>query len=217
MGSKHTMEGRAQAELADWLEHEHLKGAFALVGNMWGRHPAWGDDPDSDTYQINRWRWHQNLGELLDYHGTCHVQNEMRNGITRKRLVLTLNHPDPTRLEAVKAVAGGTVEAHEYARGTHRLRIKDKAAFLAVKCGRLFVDRANLPLFEVLNAAGLFYTAIPDPGVASNETQISAQEYYEKHLIELLKDYTGQGRRDHDCTEQIEQAGGGPPRKASVF
>lgn len=217
MAQRNTLLGRAHSELDDWMEREHMKGAFALVGALWSRHPAWGDDPLSDQYHENRWAWHQNLGELLNYHGTAHVRTINTAGVARKLLVVTLIHQDPTRLEAVKAVAGGSTAAHEYRQGLQRLRIEAKSAFLTIKAGRLFVNRDNDALFEVLNAASQFYTHVPDPGQPATEEQQVAMGTLEEHLIALLNDYRAIGPVDHDCRHAIAEAGGGEAPKEVFF
>lgn len=218
MDHGHTLLGRAHTELDTWLERDLLKGGLALVGAMWGQDASWGPDPESAAYADNRWAWHQNLGELLNFHGTAHIKNQNVSGVVKKRLAVTLSHPDPARLEAVKVVAGGTVEAHRYAAGVSRLRIFDRGAALVLKCGRLFADPANLALFDVLNVAGRFYTHVPDPGVSATEPQMVGMEEEEAHLIALLNDYRARGPVSHDCATGIGLAGGGSrPTEGGFF
>ena len=218
MRNANTTMGRSHAHLDEWLEHEHLKGYLCLTGSMWGAHPAWGSDPESASYLDNRWAWHQNLGELLNFHGTAHVRNQNVNGLVKKRLAVTLSHADQARLAAVKAVAGGTIEANQYAPAVSRYRMEDKGAFLVLKAGRLFIDSDNLALFEVLDCAQRFYTHIPEPGAAPTDAQIAGQQDEEDNLIPLLTQYRARGPVPHDCLEQIARAGGGPRRgSADVF
>ena len=195
---------RAHGELDDWLEHEHLKGGFALIGSMWDRHPSWGADPTSASYLDNRWSWHQNLGELFNFHGTAHVRNQNVNGVVKKRLAVTLAHPDTARLEAVKVVSGGSIDVFG---SVPRLRMEDRGAFLLIKAGRLFIDPANHLLYDVLNMAQRFYTHIPEPGAAATDAQLAGQESEESFLIPLLTQYRARGPVSHDCLASTQNAG----------
>jgi hypothetical protein len=215
MDHGHTLMQRAHTSLDEWAEEEHLKGSFALVGALWSRHPSWGSDPQSDSYLDNRWAWHQNLGELLNFHGTAHIRNQNVNGVAKKILVVTLSHPDTGRLEAIKVVTGGSGDAHPG--GGTRLRVENRAAALLIKAGRMFIDYKNTPLMDILTAAGRFYTHIPAPGQGATDPELAGQETEETHLIPLLATYRALRVRIHDCQKETLASGGGPRVYAKRF
>ena len=199
-GYEQTKIGRSYGALHEWWERENVRGIWNSQGALWEAHPSWATVEDRD-------RWHRNWGELLNYHTTAHIRPVMTNGVTRLRLRVRVTHPDRARLELVKSVTGGTIEAPSGPRTVSRLEITTLAAFLALKAGRLFVDPANVALFDVLDAAMDFYRYVPDQAQAATEEQTAAQEVTMERLNVLSGAYVGAGRAPHDCQEGIQHAG----------
>lgn len=160
--------------------------------------------------------WHKNLGELLNYHSTAHIQRrdpKDAGGNPSYRMNLTLSHWDIVRLNRVREVVGGAIDEMTEKvrvgnRHMYRLKLWDSAAFSVIKCGRHYCDPQNNMVFDILDTLMSFYRTVPGRGQKASEKTLVSQESLKERLNRLSALQRRRGMPRHDCDQAREWAGG---------
>jgi hypothetical protein len=196
-----------EREWQRWMK----KDVGAYIGREWARHPAWGPNPKAESYAEKRWEWHQNLGELMGFHGTAHVNDTGATAGTARRLTVSLSHTDLTRLVDIQVVAGGRIKQNPHQTRLFTYEVMDAMAQCVMQAARLFIDSKNDLAFNIIDAAISFRRTVPGRGQKPTERTVVAQMYWKEQLDRLTTFQRKQPAVFHLCVKEMEVAGSGGP------